>query len=300
MDAPPSSEDLAAYIKISEYLCSIGLSAPQIFNADISTGFAVIEDFGEATYTQLLNSGADTYKLYELAVDALRLLHQHQPPQNVNIDCYQDGYYQKEIDLFSQWYWPARFGQLMTQQQLAEYNDIWESIFSSLPTPETNLVLRDYHVDNLMLLNNRDGVAACGLLDFQDALMGSTAYDLVSLFEDARRDVRPGHDRKAAHALLRIDMNKEQKHSFDQWYHVLGAHRHTKVAGIFVRLYVRDAKQGYLNFMPRVLTLLERSLQTREMAPLAHWLDDNHPGPISAPVSVDLAHVKSLISSNGS
>ena len=80
MDAPPSSENLAAYIKIAEYLCSIGLSAPQVFDADLSTGFAVIEDFGEDTYTQLLNSGSDTHKLYELAVDALKLLHQHQPP----------------------------------------------------------------------------------------------------------------------------------------------------------------------------------------------------------------------------
>jgi aminoglycoside/choline kinase family phosphotransferase len=140
----------------------------------------------------------------------------------------------------------------------------------------TTLVLRDYHVDNLMLLPGRPGVAACGLLDFQDALIGPTAYDLVSLLEDARRDIAPDlvramFDRYAA-AFPKLD-----RKALEAAYAVLGAQRNAKIIGIFTRLLRRDGKPQYLKHIPRVWRLLEGDLQHSALAGVKEWFERHMP-----------------------
>jgi aminoglycoside/choline kinase family phosphotransferase len=132
--------------------------------------------------------------------------------------------------------------------------------------------LRDYHVDNLMLLRDRPGVRACGLLDFQDAVCGPAAYDLVSLLKDARRDVP---------AALRAPMTERylaafpgiDRAAFDRSAAILATQRNCKIIGIFTRLWRRDGKPGYLRHIPRVWRLIEEDLRAPALAPMAAWLD---------------------------
>jgi len=156
-----------------------------------------------------------------------------------------------------------------------QYLDVWERLLLPITTEAPMLVLRDYHVDNLMKLPDRTGVNACGLLDFQDAVIGSPAYDLVSLLEDARRDV----DAQLQEVMLAryLHLRPDRADALLRDYKILGVQRHCKVAGIFVRLFVRDGKASYLQHLARVVRLLESGLQTERLAPLRAWFDRHFP-----------------------
>ena len=149
-----------------------------------------------------------------------------------------------------------------------------------------SLVLRDYHVDNLMRLDRRTGVAACGLLDFQDAVIGPASYDVVSLLEDARRDIPEALVAEMRDYYLSAfpELNRDE---FFASCAILGAQRHCKVIGIFTRLCVRDGKPGYLHHIPRVWRLLENSVAHPVMEPLRLWLDANIPASLRAIPSVE-------------
>ena len=157
-----------------------------------------------------------------------------------------------------------------------EYRDLWRLTLRHIRGVPETLVLRDYHVDNLMRLEGRDGTAACGLLDFQDAVCGPVTYDLMSLIEDARRDIAPEmaaamRDRYLA-AFPTLDRD-----SFEASMAVLGAQRHAKVIGIFTRLCVRDGKNDYLPHIPRVWRLLEAACGHPVLTPIRAWLDHHIP-----------------------
>jgi len=293
MDAPPATEDIEAYVKVDEALRGVGLRAPKILELDQDQGFAIIEDFGTSTYTNLLDSGAQATPLYKLAVDVLRHLHDSMSKIDGDVPNYRDGFYQAEADLLIDWYWLARTGANISDELRAEYRAIWQQMIDKLEPLDEVLVLRDYHVDNLMLIDNETGLDACGLLDFQDALIGSPAYDMVSLFEDARREVDQLMAANIKAAYLQ-GKSESYKAAFEEWYAVLGAHRHVKVLGIFVRLAVRDNKPHYLDFVPHVQTMLARSLAKPQLAPLRAFFERNHPGSISEPLLFDLNEVRKL------
>lgn len=284
MDAPPETESIASFLAVDLYLQSVGLRAPRIFAQDVATGFAVIEDFGESTYTKLLDEGAAPEPLYALAVKVLGRLHESIEPETLELPRYDDGYYANEISLFVDWYWIARTGAPMAAALRAEYESIWRQLLEHVSTDHECLVLRDYHVDNLMLIDG-SGTDSCGLLDFQDARVGSRAYDLVSLLEDARRDVDPAMAERLIEAYLN-DHGELNRASFGYDYRVLGAHRHSKILGIFVRLCVRDGKAHYLDYLPRVQRLFERVLEHSDLAPLAEWFSAHHPGPLTRPLEI--------------
>ena len=153
-----------------------------------------------------------------------------------------------------------------------EYLSLWQEILPAAALPGPTLVLRDYHVDNLMLLRGRPGVRGCGLLDFQDAVCGPAAYDLVSLLEDARRDVattlRAAMTERYLDAFPEID-----RAAFARSAAILAAQRNCKILGIFTRLWRRDGKPGYLRHIPRVWRLIEEDLRAPALAPIAAWLD---------------------------
>ncbi|MEX2647967.1 MAG: phosphotransferase, partial [Alphaproteobacteria bacterium] len=132
-----------------------------------------------------------------------------------------------------------------------------------------------YHADNLLWLPTRTGARRCGLLDFQDATLGSIAYDLVSLLEDARRDVAPVIVARALeryHGLVGGD-----RAGFEAAYAVLGAQRNTRIVGVFTRLWRRDGKACYLDLLPRVWRHLEGDLRHPAMEPVRRWFDANVP-----------------------
>jgi aminoglycoside/choline kinase family phosphotransferase len=179
--------------------------------------------------------------------------------------------------LLFDWYLPAVMGQHGTVAAQREYVTTWlGQILPKLSPLPTTLVLRDYHVDNLMWLPDRAGTARCGLLDFQDAVAGPRAYDLMSLLEDARRDIDPALTRAMTARYLAAFPGLDRD-AFAADFAILGAQRHAKVIGIFTRLCVRDGKSDYLAHIPRVWRLLLRSARHPLLAPLVEWLDRHLP-----------------------
>ena len=149
----------------------------------------------------------------------------------------------------------------MTEQEISDYKFLWFQLFDLLDKENQVLVLRDYHADNLMVVKDRDGMSSVGLLDFQDAVIGSKAYDLVSLLEDARRDV----DEKNRQQLLQYYLDKSgcDEKTFMRDYEILSLQRNVKILGIFARLSLRDGKHNYLNMIPRVLAFVHARLDSQ-------------------------------------
>jgi aminoglycoside/choline kinase family phosphotransferase len=278
MDAPPPKESVSPFIKIAKHLHALGFSAPEIYAEDETHGLLLIEDFGEHTFTRLLLNGADETALYELATDTLIALHRLPADQAIpgDLASYDQQHLQDEAVLWADWYIPAVTGAPMPAAMRKSYVMAWFECFRLLDNQPQTLVLRDYHVDNLMRLDGRSGVHACGLLDFQDAVKGPSAYDLMSLLEDARRDIsdslRTAILNRYFNAFPELDRER-----FETAIAVLGAQRHTKVIGIFTRLCWRDGKSVYLQHIPRVWRLLERSLKHPALSPVVSWLDRNIP-----------------------
>lgn len=276
MDSPPGAEPLAPYLRVAQLLRDCGLSAPDVLAADIELGLALVEDFGQATYTRLLADGHDEAALYRLAVDALVRLHRAGPQAAEGVCAYDGQKLGEEAALFIDWYAPllvgAQAAAQLRERFLGEFAVLWRDVSQRREV----LVLRDYHVDNLMLLEGREGVAACGLLDFQDALFGAPAYDLMSLLEDARRDV-PEVLRVSLLTHYLTQRPEVDGRRFMADFQVLAAQRHAKVLGIFVRLARRDGKHGYLKHLPRVLKLFQRALSAEHLRPLAELLDTELP-----------------------
>ena len=285
MDAPPPFEDVRPFVGISEILKATGLTAPAIMGADLEAGFLLLEDLGDDRFSRVLAQAPDReVPLYEAAVDCLLDLHGANPASSVDLgkDRYQVPPYDmdvllREVALFVDWYLPALRREPLSNEERRSFITLWQSALQSVEGGRDALVLRDYHADNLMWLPDRQGSARVGLLDYQDALMGHPAYDLVSLLEDARRDVPP----ELAEAMIdrylgaRPDLDAD---NFRAAYALLGAQRNAKIIGIFTRLYARDGKTGYLDLLPRVWGLLERDLEHPALADLRDWFDRAVPG----------------------
>jgi hypothetical protein len=278
MDAPPGREDVRPFITVANHLAGLGFSAPRIVAADAEKGLVLVEDFGEDTFTHLLAAGADETALYELAIDALIDLHRRPATKTnaVKVPAYDDPRLMTETRLLTDWYAPAVFDRPLADSAIKEYEVLWSAAFPLARKVPDTLVLRDFHVDNLMRLPSRDGVAACGLLDFQDAVIGPVTYDIVSLLEDARRDLAPGLKEKMTARYLAA-FPKWNADDFTAASAVLAAQRNAKIIGIFTRLLKRDSKPVYLRHIPRVWRLLEGDLTHPALKPLKAWFDEHLP-----------------------
>lgn len=273
MDAPPPQEDVRPFLKVARLLQSLGLSAPKILAEDTEAGLLLLEDFGDNTYTKLLAAGGDELALYRLAIDVLIELHRRfQPHAAPPLPTYGEKQLVFEASLLVDWYLPAVAGAPTPPSLRQEYLAIWRGLLPLADVLPATLVLRDYHVDNLMLLEGRTGLAACGLLDFQDAVIGSPAYDLVSLLEDARRDVSADLAAAMISRYLAALPDLDPK-AFETAAAVLATQRSCKILGIFTRLCVRDGKPQYLVHTPRLWRLVERDLGHPALAPIRQWID---------------------------
>jgi N-acetylmuramate 1-kinase len=277
MDAPPPQEDVRPFLAVARLLHGMGLSAPRIAAEDVAAGLLLLEDFGDETYSRLLAAGADEADLYALAVDVLIALNRRFAAAAAPaVPPYDEQRFLAEAALLVDWYLPAATGHPTDAALRDTYLALWRSLLPlARGVPET-LVLRDYHVDNLMRVAGRDGIAACGLLDFQDAVLGPMSYDLVSLLEDARRDV-PAALAAAMRARFLAAFPDLDRAAFARSYAMLGAQRNSKIVGIFTRLCVRDGKARYLAHIPRVWRLIEEDLRHPDLAPMKTWLDRHVP-----------------------
>jgi len=289
--------NMHAFSTIAHSLSSYGLSAPNIYAIDEKKGFAVIEDLGDNLYARIVNKSASENELYEHAIDVL--IHLHQTKVTVPRDpqytlmTYDQTAMLAEIDLLTQWYLPLKNIRENITSHQTKYTDEniikirnilkndWISILDRLQTPSV-LVLRDYHAENLLWLPNRTPLARTGLLDFQDALIGHRAYDLVSLLEDARRDVEPKFaNRMRNYYCEKMGFDKKETKNFEQEYAILGAQRNAKILGIFARLAKRDGKQHYLKLLPRVEAHFRNNIAHPALSSLRPFFADHLPDLLS-------------------
>jgi N-acetylmuramate 1-kinase len=266
--------NLNAFVAIAEALRGAGLSAPEIYAADAATGFALIEDLGDALFARAIPAGADEFELYASAIDALIALHQAAPAApagpGYQMLTYDLTAMEAEVMLVAEWYWPHLKGEPASEAVKADYVGAWSGVLAALPAPST-MVLRDFHAENILWLPARSGWRRAGVIDFQDGLIGNSAYDLVSLLEDARRDVpddlAAAMMRRYADGARRLPGFEE--HAWRRDYAILGAQRNAKILGIFARLIRRDGKPRYADFFPRVEGHFARDLQHPDLAPVA-------------------------------
>lgn len=276
VDSPYPVDDVFPFITVAGLLRDLGLSVPAILAAEPANGLMLLEDFGDGTFTRLLGAGARPDDLYALAVDALIALHRGFTPERARglaLPRYDAGLFIDQVMLFAEVYVPAALGRALSDTDRSELETAWRAVVpDAVSAVPQSLLLRDYHVDNLMHLPGRGGVAACGLLDFQSAGLGPVSYDLVSLLEDARRDVpiplAASMIERYLHAFPDLDPA-----AFLRSYAVLGAVRHTRIIGIFARLALSQGRQTYLEHLPRVWRLLEGQLRQPVLEPVAAWFD---------------------------
>ena len=273
MDAPPPHEDVRPFIAIDRHLRSLGYSAPEIFAEDASLGALLLEDFGDDLFTRVLDTGGNEQELYRHAVDLLIDLLHRDPPSAVPE--YDRPTLLGEAALFVDWYLPAVRRQPVASSERDEFFSAWQDVLPLANSGPPVLVLRDYHVDNLVWLERRKGISRVGLLDFQDARVGPCMYDLVSLLEDARRDL-PSDLVKGMFERFVSGTGLDPAAAATA-YAVLGAQRNTKIIGIFTRLWQRDGKIDYLPYIPRAWGLLEGDLEHPVLLPLRNWFDAHVP-----------------------
>lgn len=285
MDAPPDrGEDVRPFVAVTEWLLAEGFSAPRLFAKDDNNGFLLIEDLGDALYARQLEAQSDDEStLYCAAVELLVTLAEKPVPKTLGsnqlpLPSYDMAVLEREAALLTEWWLPAATNAVISSDLDAEFRATVRETFASIADASEAIVLRDYHAENLLWLPDRDGHAKVGLLDYQDALAGHAAYDLVSLLEDARRDTSPElQETMLAHYLsLRSNLNPRQ---FRRDYALLGAQRNLKIIGIFARLCVRDGKPGYLDLIPRVWNHLMHDLSHPALSAMQHWVARHVPLP---------------------
>lgn len=269
MDAPPEREDVRPFVAVAEWLGTVGLSSPQIIARDIDRGLLLLDDFGSWRLREMLDDNPEREReLYELATDVLVHLHSYPPMPGLRPQGLPE--WLEELQLFTDWYCSTLGLSVDVEGYRSAWTQVLEPVANDGLGPVT--VLRDYHAENVMLVEGREGVRHFGLLDFQDALAGHPAYDLASVLEDARRDVPEALERDM---IDRYVVATGCGEAFERAYWTLAAQRNTRILGVFTRLWKRDNRPNYIAFQPRMWGLLERDLTKPQLEPVRRWFDEN-------------------------
>ncbi len=276
------AESVTPFVAVAHALRDRNLSAPAIYAFDLKQGFLLLEDLGDRVFGSEVAKGRPLAELYNPATDVLYELSKQKPPETLPIEGhapYRLPRYDAEAmlieaSLLIDWFWPALHGREIPGTKRQEFADLWRPLLEEAAKSDLGWVLRDYHSPNLIWLPDRAGARQVGLLDFQDALVGPLAYDLVSLLQDARLDVPEALEANLFARYCAARSAHSQHFSNDRFaslYATLGAQRNSKILGIFARLAKRDGKRGYLAHIPRVARYLERDLAHPALAELKAW-----------------------------
>ncbi|MDR3461596.1 MAG: tRNA (adenosine(37)-N6)-threonylcarbamoyltransferase complex ATPase subunit type 1 TsaE [Beijerinckiaceae bacterium] len=285
------AENIRPFIAMDHALLGLGLSAPRILAHDVSTGFAVIEDLGSEPLT---DDNGPIFARYAEAAGVLAKLHASERPRAIpgatgdtyTIPLYDSEALTIEVELLLDWYVPHIAQATPASGVRSDFSDLWRDLFTDITATAPTWTLRDYHSPNLIWLEDRDGTARVGLIDFQDCVMGHPAYDVASLLQDARVTVPADLELKllGLYAKLRRSLDPSfDMVEFARAYAVLGAQRATKILGIFARLDKRDRKPQYLVHLPRIQTYLKKNLAHPVLAELKTWYETNLPGVLAPP-----------------
>lgn len=275
MDAPPEKgEDVRPFVTIAQSLAAAGLSAPHILHRDDASGFLLIEDLGDRLFAHEIpvNPQAEE-RLYTAAVDVLTHLHAAPAP---DLPPYMSTTTATLAALAYDWYQFGATGGLDAAARQA-FLDGFAPLLRPYDDALDVLILRDYHAENLLWLPDRNGVARVGLLDFQDAMRGHRAYDLVSVLQDARRDVPVGIESAMKNRF--IAQNNLNTDAFEAAYVVFGLQRNLRILGVFARLCLRNGKAHYVDLIPRVWSHIQTNLHHPATASLAALIDRDLPAP---------------------
>ena len=311
MDAPPAAESLSAganaspqermalgynamtrlaagrtdaFAAVAGWLRGRGLSAPEVVGLDARAGFAVLEDLGDQLFVRRLAGGEDASAVYGAAVDLLAALQCEPPPTTLPGPAgdwpllpYDVLALRTGVDLFLEW-WPRLVGLPPVDEAAgAEWVELWAPVLERGEAGATVFVHRDYHAENLLWLPERAGVARVGLLDFQDAVRGHPAWDLLHLLQDARRDVAPELEAAMLDRFLSLRRGLDRE-AFLADYAALGALNAARILGpVFARQIVLFGRVKYRAFLPRTWRALERDLAHPGMASLERWFDRHIP-----------------------
>ncbi|WP_425097810.1 aminoglycoside phosphotransferase family protein [Tropicibacter sp. S64] len=255
MEDPEGDVDLFA--TLARHLTSIGLSAPRILAEDTAHGLLLLEDLGDGLIARLATDHETEKRLYLTATDALIALHRHPAPKGLPVATPER--LAQMVDLAFDFYAPGAAGK-------AEAIATFQGLLDLHARPEGVMILRDYHAENILDLPGRTGPARAGLLDFQDALVGHRAYDLISLLQDARRDVSPGTEKACiSHYLAATAREPDDFHAS---LAVLGAQRNLRILGVFARLAATRGKPHYIDLIPRTWRHLQSDLAHPSLAPM--------------------------------
>lgn len=288
------AEDVTPFVAVAGSLRESSLSAPAIYAFDLDRGFLILEDLGDRVFGTEVAKRRDMAELWGAAIDVLLALAEAPPPERLPIEGhapyplphFDADAMLTEASLLIDWFWPALHGRSMPEVLRDEFAALWHPLLDDAAKSDLGWVLRDYHSPNLMWLPKRAGVKRVGLLDFQDALRGPLAYDLVSLLQDARIDVPEALERDQLARYCAARSAQSPHFSSDQFrtlYATLGAQRNSKILGIFARLAKRDGKRAYLAHIPRVARYLERDLAHPALARLRGFYDREFPHAAELP-----------------
>jgi aminoglycoside/choline kinase family phosphotransferase len=282
------AEDVTPFVAVSEELRRRGLAAPAIYAFDLERGFLIIEDLGDKVFGAEIARGVPMVELYAPAVEVLLAIAAASLPaelpveghQRYQLPPYDEDAFLTEAMLLIDWFWPALHRRPAQAAMRAEFAALWQPLLADAAREDKTLVLRDFHSPNLMWLPEREDRQRVGILDFQDALLGPAAYDLVSLLQDARLDVPEALEAELLARYCAARAAREEHFSSDRFrvlYATLGAQRNSKILGIFTRLAKRDGKRAYLSHIPRVARYLERNLAHPALASLRAWYQNEIP-----------------------
>jgi len=283
------AEDVRPFVAIAGALRGRGLSAPKIHDADLEQGFLITEDFGTDGVIEG-EPGRPIVARYEAATDLLAKLHGEEmtnvlplaPHVTYKVPPFDTDAMLTEISLMLDWYLPDR-GAEPSEVLRGEFIAMWRALLEEPLAAGRTWVLRDYHSPNLLWLSAREGISRVGILDFQDAVMGPPAYDVVSLLQDARIDVSEAVERALFNRYIEARMTADDgfdASEFAAHYAIMSAQRNTRLLGTFARLNRRDGKPHYLKHQPRIWSYLNRALAHASLAPLRDWYAAHVPAPV--------------------
>ena len=268
MDSPPEHYSTEPFEKIAEFLLSHNISAPQIFHRDRTNGFLLLEDFGDTLMKDIIKT--DRNKIYQLAIDLLIKLHNISYPDWLTD--YRIENYLRELEIFTDYYIPLIHNRPLSASEKEHYLSLWYEVLVNMPDLGNTMVLKDYHVENLMYLDGKSGIEALGVLDFQDAVIGSPMYDLVSLLEDAREDVPFEFAKEMLDYYLSNVPDINAQDGYDV-YDILGGQNHIRILGVFARKKIRDNSDNYLRYIPLVQKYLKKNLTNPALDKIKQWHD---------------------------
>ena len=167
---------------------------------------------------------------------------------------YDQAMLRRELEIFSEWFVVRLLGYSLSQAEQALLQRVFTQLETTALEQPQLLVHRDYHSRNLLLCDS----GQIGVIDFQGAVRGPFAYDLVSLLRDCY--IRwPQEDVKRwalSYGNMAMDVGvipAVDEATYLRWFDWVGLQRHIKVLGIFARLHLRDGKHHYLADLPLVL-----------------------------------------------